>query len=121
MNKVFLSGTVAETPVLQEHDGGKKQLTFALIVSHRTQAGEVRHERYQINVWNSAAIWAHARLRAGMHVGLQGYLTQKILHGSGICVTATEVTVEQFMPLEVLNPGRKETATPTADKAASGE
>ena len=121
MNKVFLSGTIAGTPVLQKHDGGKKKLTFALIVTHKTQAGEARHERYQINAWNSVAIWAHARLRDGMHVGLQGYLTQKILRDSGVCVTATEVTVEQFMPLEVLNPERKETEAPAAAKATLGE
>ena len=121
MNKVFLSGMIAGTPVLHKHDGGKKQLTFALLVSHRTQAGEERRESYQINAWNSAAIWAHAHLRAGMCVGLQGYLTQKILRGSGVCVTATEVTVEQFMPLEVLNRERKETEAPAAAKATLGE
>ena len=121
MNKVFLSGIIADHPVLVERADGNAHLVFSLCVRHRTQKGEVRKELYRINAWKNIARWAGERLGRGKVVALQGYLTQHAVRlGDGALVFRTDVTAEEFFsqtgieaetngkrPLDKMSPGNR--------------
>ena len=49
MNKVFLTGMIAETPTLRMESGEVPHLTMGLSVRHKTRSGEVRSELYRIS------------------------------------------------------------------------
>lgn len=97
MNKVYISGKLVEQPILRM-EGKNPHLTLTLRVAHKTRAGERKTEDYPVNAWNRAAQWGMANLERGQVVALQGYLTQNAQSGG-----ATEVTVEEFLPLRVVS------------------
>ena len=98
MNRVYMSGKLAESPLMRM-DGGIAHLTAVLRVSHRTRAGIRKSEDYRINAWNRIAQWGMANLERGQVVAVQGYLTQN--HSDG---NTTEITVEEFLPVRVPAP-----------------
>ena len=112
MNRVYISGKLAESPLMRM-DGGIAHLTALLRVSHRTRAGMRKSEDYRINAWNRIAQWGMANLERGQIVAVQGYLTQN--HADG---NATEVTVEEFLPVHMPNlPDDPAPAVQTGERA----
>ena len=96
MNKVSISGTIADAPLFHQPEGGAAHLAFQLCVRHRTAKGAVKRELYRVNAWNNTASWGKANLRQGQPLAVEGYLTQRIVGETGvICV---EVTAEEFFP-----------------------
>ena len=70
MNKVFISGVVAEVPALRMEQGETPHLVLNLSVRHRTKDGEVRKELYRVSAWHSAAKWGADNLTRGQLVGV---------------------------------------------------
>ena len=99
MNKVYLSGTIADPPMLSGGEGGPSHSVFQLCVSHKTLKGEIRRELYTVNAWNNAAQWVAANLRQGQRIALQGYLTQKTVRNGEGAFQAVEVTSQEFLPM----------------------
>lgn len=99
MNKIYLSGIVAEPPVRGIQEGALEHACFGLWVSHRTRQGISKREFYPVHGWNGVAAWAAAHLRQGQRVMVQGYLTQRrvALQGGGM-VTVNEITAEELFP-----------------------
>ena len=97
MNRVYISGKLAESPLMRM-DGGIAHLTALLRVSHRTRAGMRKFEDYRINAWNRIAQWGMANLERGQIVAVEGYLTQNRADGN-----VTEITVEEFLPVRMPN------------------
>jgi single-stranded DNA-binding protein len=99
MNKIYLSGIVAEPPVRGTREGAPEHVRFNLWVSHRTRQGVSKRELYAVNGWNGVAAWAAAHLRQGQRVMVQGYLTQHriALPGDGVA-TVNEITAEELFP-----------------------
>ena len=98
MNKVFLSGIIANDPNYTCNENGVERFSFQLCIKHRTQSGIIHKEFYPINAWNETAKWAKANLRKGSYIGLQGYLTQKnkkSADGSNIAIT--NIAVDEFI------------------------
>ena len=98
MNKVFLSGVIANDPSYTSSENGIERLTFQLCIKHRTVSGIIHKEYYTINAWNDTAKWAKRNLSKGSFIGLQGYLTQKTIKTSdGTSVVITSVAVDEFI------------------------
>lgn len=97
MNKVYISGKVVHQPVLMGENEAP-HLIVSLRVTHRKRNGERRSEDYHVNAWNRVALWGKANLEQGQIVALQGYLTQNAFKDH-----ATEITAEEFMPLNTAN------------------
>ena len=95
MNKVYISGILADMPACVQREGGAAHLVFQLRVRHRTAKGAVKQEMYRINAWNNTAVWGRQNLRQGQLLSVQGYLTQRILENG---VPAVEITAEEFFP-----------------------
>ena len=98
MNKVFLSGVIANDPSYTCSENGIERFSFQLCIKHRTQSGIIHKEYYPINAWNETAKWAKANLRRGSYIGLQGYLTQKnkkSADGSNLAIT--NIAVDEFI------------------------
>ena len=91
MNKVYISGILADMPAFVQREGGAAHLVFQLRVRHRTAKGAVKQEMYRINAWNNTAGWGRQNLRQGQLLSVQGYLTQRILENG---VPAVEITAE---------------------------
>lgn len=97
MNKVFLSGTIAETPTSLSREDVVKHVRFPLSVRHKTKHGTVKRELYTVHAWNGVAEWAQAFLRQGQRVMIQGYLTQHgVAQADGSMRMLAEVTAEEF-------------------------
>ncbi len=94
MNKVYLSGTIADMPTFSQPEGGAAHLVFQFCVRHRTAKGMMKQELYRVSAWNNAATWGQANLRQGQRLALQGYLTQRFVSETG--VISVEVAVEEF-------------------------
>lgn len=99
MNKVFISGMVAEAPALRMEQGEVPHLVLNLSVRHRTKDGEVRKELYRVSAWHSAARWGAENLAKGQLAGMQGYLTQRTIHADGMTAAAVEIVAEEFLPM----------------------
>ncbi len=99
MNKVYLSGTIADPPMLTGGEGGPSHSVFQLCVSHKTAKGEIRRELYAVNAWNGAAQWVATNLKQGQKIALQGYLTQKAVRTAEGTFQAVEVTSQEFLPM----------------------
>ena len=99
MNKVYLSGFVAETPILIGTQDNPAHAVFRLNVSHKNAKGEWRRELYSINSWNAAAQWVIANLKQGQKVALVGYLTQRTVRNGDSATVLVEVTSQEFLPL----------------------
>lgn len=102
MNKVYISGTIADVPLFNQPEDGAAHLAFQISVRHRTTKGAVKRELYRVNAWNHAALWGRANLRLGQNLAVQGYLTQRIAETGIVCV---EVTAEEFILGTVLTQG----------------
>lgn len=114
MNQVFLTGIVADAPVLlKAKEDAPAHAVFQLCVSHKTSAGAVRRELYPVNAWYKTAEWAQARLQQGARVALRGYLTQRTSQGDRPAVFV-EITAEEFF-----NPSLRSSAQ-TAEHDAVG-
>jgi len=100
MNKVYLSGIVAEQPIRIGSPENPVHAAFRLNVSHRNSKGEWRRELYGVNSWNAAAQWALANLQQGQSVALVGYLTQRVIPVGEKRFTCVEVTSQEFLPLQ---------------------
>ena len=94
MNKIFISGIIADRPRLTQPENGAAHLMFALSVRHRTAKGVVKQELYTVNAWNRVALWGAEQLAQGRLVALQGYLTQHAREGGALTV---EITAEEFL------------------------
>ena len=96
MNKVYLSGIVANAPAYVSKLGDEfPHVVFELCVSHRTSRGLLKREMYTISAWNKVADWAHTHLSQGRRVMLQGYLTQRMMKDEANAVLV-EVTAEEI-------------------------
>lgn len=116
MNQVFISGRIAEAPVLRMENGEVPHLTFTLRVGHRTRAGAQRTEDYRVNAWNRIAQWGVENLSRGRTVALCGYLTQNAANAN-----ATEITAAEFLPSGNLRAGAAtETSAAVEGAAADG-
>lgn len=100
MNKVFLSGKIVGNPELRMESNDSAHLSLVMSVRHRTRSGETHQELYHVNAWNNAARWGAENLTKGQIVAVQGYLTQRQIQAGGITATATEVTAEEFLPMQ---------------------
>jgi len=97
MNKVYLSGIIADPPMWLFEADAPKHVTFPLCVSHKTKQGLVKRELYNVQAWNGVAEWARTNLRQGQRIMLQGYLTQrKAARPDGSSHIEVEVTAEEF-------------------------
>ena len=99
MNKVYLSGIVADAPIQIGAPENPTHAIFRLAVSHKDSKGEWRRELYKINSWNTAAQWVLDNLKQGQRVALVGYLTQRTVKSGESTSIAVEVTSQEFMPL----------------------
>ena len=116
MNKIYLSGIVADPPMWISQEN-VKHVTFPLCVSHKTRQGLVKRELYNIQTWNGVAEWAHDNLKQGQRVMLQGYLTQRgVRQGDGGARIVVEVTAEEMFPASMPRP-----VTVVQTKAISAE
>ncbi len=105
MNKVYLTGTVADPPLGRTQENGLAHVSFPLCVSHKTKQGLVKRELYNVQAWNGVAQWARANLRQGQRVMLQGYLTQhSVRQADGGTRQVVEVTAEEFFPASLPRP-----------------
>lgn len=130
MNKVYLSGIIADDPILIGREGTAPHLTFNISVSHRSKAG-IRSELYRVSAWNNTALWGNANLRRGQGVAIQGYLTQRLTPINGIHMSSVEVSAEEFLPCPAINatyshmprtaPPRTERTTDVADDVSVQE
>ncbi len=123
MNRVFLSGMIANDPSHTSSENGIERLTFQLCIKHRTLSGIIHKEYYTINAWNETAKWAKRNLSKGGFIALQGYLTQKTIKTSdGASVVVTSVAVDEFivgaLPTAVNN---HEPAAAEQEAVAEGE
>lgn len=100
MNKVYISGKVVQQPLLMM-EGETPHLVMTVRVAHRKRNGERRSEDYRVNAWNRVAQWGKEKLEQGQIIALQGYLTQNASKNH-----ATEITVEEFLPLRFESPRR---------------
>lgn len=109
MNKVFVSGIVMATPVLHMEPGEIPHILFEMDIAHKTRAGKLHHEHYSVNAWHNTARWGAANLKQGMHIAVQGYLTQRILKVGDSAITLTEITADEFLLCQL--PLRKDAAS----------
>ncbi len=97
MNKVYLSGIVAEAPTCHTRDGSPEHMSFPLCVTHWTKQGVIKREQYPVHAWNGVATWVREHMRQGQRVLVQGYLTQRnITSPEGGNAALNEVTAEEF-------------------------
>lgn len=99
MNKVFISGMIAEKSELRMEPGDIPHLILHLSVRHKVKNGELRSEIYRISAWHNTAKWGAANLNQGQVIGVQGYLTQRSVRADGVTVAATEIAVDEFFPM----------------------
>ena len=119
MNKVFISGKIAERPMLRKEAGEIPHLTLRLSVRHRAKSGELRREIYRVSAWHSAAEWGVENLSKGQVIGVQGYLTQRRVNAGNIAAVETEIAVDEFLPMRpALQEDSAEAAEAQPDKAA---
>lgn len=104
MNKVYISGKVVQQSLLMM-EGETPHLMMTVRVAHKKRNGERRSEDYRVNAWNRVAQWGKDNLKQGQIIALQGYLTQNASNNH-----ATEITVEEFLPLRFDVPHRNEDA-----------
>lgn len=114
MNKVYISGKVVQQPLLLM-EGETPHLVMTVRVAHKKRNGERRSEDYRVNAWNRVAQWGKDNLEQSQIIALQGYLTQNASNNH-----ATEITVEEFLPLRFEAPRRDESAEnePACESAA---
>lgn len=117
MNKVFISGMIIENPALRMEPGEIPHLILNLSVRHRARNGELRKEVYRVSAWHSAAAWGAENLNKGQIVGIQGYLTQRSIRADGVASVATEIAVDEFLPMRQ---APQEEAAGPAEAASSG-
>ncbi len=99
MNKVFISGMIADKPELRMETGEVPHLILNLSVRHRTRAGELRSEIYRVSAWHNTAKWGAENLSKGQIIGVQGYLTQRPIHADPVTAVITEIAVDEFLPM----------------------
>lgn len=93
MNKVFLSGIVAEEPKLKPSDGTFKHADLVISIRHKTVDGSTKKELYPIHCWNGLAEWTMQNIARGQLVTVEGYLTRR----TGVEVTAREIVAGEMM------------------------
>lgn len=96
MNKAFISGIVASTPVLKKETGTMPHLVFSLGTRHKTRAGKFKYEKYTINAWNHVALCGASNLEQGQPITVLGYLTQRVVKTDDLTLIMTEITAEEF-------------------------
>ena len=117
MNKIYLSGIIADPPTQRSQEDAPKHVVFPLCVSHRTKQGMVKRELYNVQTWNGVAEWAHGNLKQGQRVMLQGYLTQRrVAHPGGFAHIEVDVTAEEFFAASLPRSSR---AAPSEQNTAS--
>ena len=99
MNKVFLTGMIANAPTLRMETGEVPHLIFSLSVRHKTRSGELRNEYYRISAWNNSARWGSVHLTRGQVVCVQGYLSQRKIQKEQETLFIPEVVAEEFLPM----------------------
>ena len=118
MNKVFLTGMIANAPTLRMESGEVPHLTFRLGVRHKTRSGETRFEYYRVSAWHKTALWAQDKLRRGQLVSVAGYLTQRTVQRAEETMRCAEIVAEQFQLLKPL--GRTKDAPAQENPSANG-
>jgi single-stranded DNA-binding protein len=99
MNKVFLTGMIANAPTLRMESGEVPHLIFSLSVRHKTRSGELRKEYYRISAWNNSARWGSEHLTRGQVISVQGYLSQRKIQQEQETLFIPEVVAEEFLPM----------------------
>ena len=119
MNKLFVTGHIAETPILKMEQGDIPHLVIMLAVRHKTRSGEVRKEVYRASAWYKTAQWGIGNLAKGGCVAIQGYLTQRTVMEEGMATTSTEIAVEEFLP--VMTAANRDASQDTSERDAAEE
>ena len=99
MNKVFLTGMIANAPTLRMESGEVPHLIFSLSVRNKTRSGELRKEYYRISAWNNSARWGSEHLTRGQVISVQGYLSQRKIQQEQETLFIPEVVAEEFLPM----------------------
>lgn len=120
MNKLFISGFIADDPQLRQEQGEIPHLVFNLSVRHKTRFGEVRKETYRVSAWHKAAQWGANNLVKGQLVAIQGYLTQRQVVAGNITATTTEIAVDEFLPIQRAVESMQQNGAP-AESHSEGE
>lgn len=119
MNKVFISGMIAEKSELRMEPGDIPHLILHLSVRHKVRSGELRSEVYRVSAWRNVAQWGAENLSKGQIVGVQGYLTQRSVRMDNVTAVATEIAADEFLPMrQALREESQEAAEAPLDEAA---
>lgn len=96
MNRVYLSGVVAEKPTVNRVEEKPLHAEFVLQLKHKSADGKWKKERYTIHCWNRLAEWAEKFLEKGKLVSVEGRLIQR----SGVTVAAREIILGEPVKLD---------------------
>lgn len=119
MNKVFISGMITEKSELRMEPGEIPHLILHLSVRHKVKSGELRSEVYRVSAWRNTAKWGAENLSKGQIIGVQGYLTQRLIRMDNATAVTTEVAVDEFLSMrQTLREESQEAAEALLDEAA---
>lgn len=111
MNRVFITGRIAQQPVLRKEQNDVSHLILQLKVLHKTSAGEIRSEFYPVNAWHNVAMWGSEHLEKGQIIGVHGYLSQRKILAGNIQANSVEITADEFLLMNYSKfPEKTETA-----------
>ena len=96
MNRVYLSGVVAERPTVNRTAEKPLHAEFGLQFKHKSADGKWKKECYTIHCWNRLAEWAEKFLDKGKLVSIEGRLIQR----SGVAVAAREIILGEPVKLD---------------------
>lgn len=96
MNKVYISGLVAEQPTIHLDNEQPVHVEFQLQIRYKRTEGQWKTEQYTIHCWNRLAQWSAQHLNQGNLVSVEGRLIQR----SGVTVAAREIIVGNPAKLE---------------------
>lgn len=108
MNKVFVSGVVKSIPGMKWETNKAPHVLFQLDICHKNRSGKIVHEKYTVNVWNDAAVWANENLKQGQPIIIQGYLTQRSVNIGASEVIFAEITAEKITICELMKKTEKD-------------
>ena len=96
MNRVYLSGVVAEKPTVNRVEEKPLHAEFVLQLKRKSVDGKWKKDRYTIHCWNRLAEWAEKFLEKGKLVSVEGRLIQR----SGVTVAAREIILGEPVKLD---------------------
>ena len=101
MNRIYLSGVVAEKVTVNRVAEKPLHAEFVLQLKYKSIDGKWKKERYTIHCWNRLAEWTEKYLDKGKLVSIEGCLIQR----SGVTVAAREIILGEPVKLDRLDSG----------------